>query len=371
MSYSRATSIALVILFMGTIMGVPLSQGVLETVRGQRPQAFDLVLHAPTKANLRLFERDLNNAAWAVQQSRPWMQTLQFAVLRDAGRDALAGRDDWFFYRPGVRYLVEPPVPATEGGDPLSAIVDFRDQLGARGIELVVMCAPGKQSVYPEKLTRRAEDRSEPVNPETLELLSQLRDANVHVVDLFELFRNNGRDDLYLVQDSHWTPDGMALAAKTVADYVLEQGWVTPGEVAYAEEPAPVERLGDLIRMMQAPPVERMFEPEHVDCRQVVRSDTGAKYEDDPGSPVLVLGDSFLRIYQRDEPGVAGFTAHLALNLGMPVSSVINDGGASTLVRQELSRNPDLLANKQVVIWEFVERDIRFGTEGWQDVRLP
>jgi len=30
-----------------------------------------------------------------------------------------------------------------------------------------------------------------------------------------------------------------------------------------------------------------------------------------------------------------------------------------------------LLCNKKVVVWEFVERDLRFGTEGWQVVPLP
>ncbi|HOH50587.1 MAG TPA: hypothetical protein PLI98_07620, partial [Candidatus Hydrogenedentes bacterium] len=94
-------------------------------------------------------------------------------------------------------------------------------------------------------------------------------------------------------------------------------------------------------------------------------------YADDPASEVLVLGDSFLRIYQRDDPGAAGFTAHLARALGRPLASVINDGGASTLVRQELSRKPELLRNTKVVVWEFTERDIRHGMEGWQDVPLP
>jgi hypothetical protein len=95
-----------------------------------------------------------------------------------------------------------------------------------------------------------------------------------------------------------------------------------------------------------------------------------AKYRDDPTSPVLVLGDSFLRIYQTDAPTSAGFIAHLARELRHPVASVVNDGGASTLVRQELARRPQLLAGKKVVIWEFVERDIRFGTEGWKRVPL-
>ena len=78
-----------------------------------------------------------------------------------------------------------------------------------------------------------------------------------------------------------------------------------------------------------------------------------------------------MRIYEQDEPQSAGFIAHLAYELGQPVASIVNDGGASTLVRQELHRRPRLFVNKKLVIWEFVERDIRFGTEGWQPVPLP
>jgi hypothetical protein len=40
-------------------------------------------------------------------------------------------------------------------------------------------------------------------------------------------------------------------------------------------------------------------------------------------------------------------------------------------VRQELYRRPALLQHKRVVVWEFVERDLRLGTEGWQQVPLP
>ena len=83
-----------------------------------------------------------------------------------------------------------------------------------------------------------------------------------------------------------------------------------------------------------------------------------------------MLGDSFLRIYEHDEPHSGGFVAHLAYHLGFGLTSIVNDGGASTLVRQQLARRPDLLEGKKVVIWEFVERDIRFGTEGWQVIPL-
>jgi hypothetical protein len=123
--------------------------------------------------------------------------------------------------------------------------------------------------------------------------------------------------------------------------------------------------------MLRAPPIERHVGPEQIRCTQVVRKDHGALYQDDPEAEVLVLGDSFLRIYEQDEPKAAGFIAHLARELKQPLTSIVNDGGASTLVRQELYQRPELLTNKKLVIWQFVERDIRFGTEGWQPIPLP
>jgi len=175
---------------------------------------------------------------------------------------------------------------------------------------------------------------------------------------------------LYLAQDSHWSPAGVALAARAVAQRLLERGWIQPGPVAFVEEPALVERLGDVLRMLQSAALERAVIPERVACARVVRADTRQPYQDLPDSEVLVLGDSFLRIYQQDEPGAAGFIAHLAKELGRSLTSLVSDGGASTLVRQELHRRPGLLQGKRVVVWEFVERDLRLGAEGWQPLPL-
>ena len=133
---------------------------------------------------------------------------------------------------------------------------------------------------------------------------------------------------------------------------------------AYALRSVTVRRHGDLVEMLQVPQIERVLEPESLACLQVVQSETGTPYRDRPESEVLILGDSFLRIYEQDEPGASGFIAQSARELGQPLTSIVNDGGASTLVRQELARRPTLLLNKRLVIWEFAERDIRYGTRG-------
>ena len=62
MQYSRRISLSLTAAFLLLVFGMPLSQAALELARGDRPHALELLLHVPTKANLRQFERELDNA---------------------------------------------------------------------------------------------------------------------------------------------------------------------------------------------------------------------------------------------------------------------------------------------------------------------
>ena len=118
-----------------------------------------------------------------------------------------------------------------------------------------------------------------------------------------------------------------------------------------------------------------------------------AHLKDTPWEPaVLLLGDSFSRIYQTAEPqslgraresaaepggskcllpGSAGFASLLAEALGAPVDYILADGGAATDVRRKLSVYGEILENKKVVLWEFTERDVGLGRRGWEDVALP
>lgn len=368
------------IVFLVVLAGVPLSQVAVEACRGEWPQALAVFRQRPTAANLRAYERTLEEASWTAAAFRPWVQDAQFTWLHDGGAKALVGREGWLFYKPGVQYLTERP--RTHEGirtarEALTAITAFRDQLAARGIPLIVMPVPNKESIYPDRLTQRAAQLRIAQCDETRGLLDGLKAAGVEVVDLFALFAEAkvsapaSSPPLYLAQDSHWSPAGLELAARALAQRILARGWARPGAVAYAGRPAPVERVGDLLLMLQVPQIERRAVPEHVPCVQVLRQDTGQLYRDDPHAEILVLGDSFLRIYETDEPQSAGLIAHLARELQQPLTSLVNDGGASTLVRQELHRRPSVLAHKKLVIWEFAERDIRLGTEGWQHVPLP
>jgi acetyltransferase AlgX (SGNH hydrolase-like protein) len=368
--------------FLAIVGTVPLADAAIEMFRdGRSPTIAGLFSHLPSQENLRSLESHLESSSWFPQTLRPWWQRLRFALLADLGEKAVVGRDGWLFYAPDVRYLVEPSPPANRDAkneEPLSAIIAFRDQLSRKGIHLLVLPVPVKPSIYPDKLTRRIASGGQAFSSHTLELISKLKAAGVEVSNLFETFRRlRERNSLpesepyYLVRDTHWSGKAVTIAAEEVAEQIRRLGWVDSGSTEYALKPVMVKRRSDVAQMVRAPGIEETYSPEDVLCYQVVQKNDGKPYQDDPHSPVLVLGDSFLRIYQKDAPTTAGFISHLAMKLRRPLASIVNDGGASTLVRQELARRPGLLQDKRLVIWEFVERDIRFGTEGWKEVALP
>jgi hypothetical protein len=395
---SRKVQVFLSGVFMAIIFAVPISQAGLDVYLGRLPQFADVFTQVPTRSNLRAFEKDLEGASVYAKAIRPWIQSVFFLALRDPGDKAVMGRDGWLFYRPDVQYLLETDVPQGDTGsgtlrrvlrvpppvepaptfeDPVSAIVNFREQLYRQGIHLLVLPMPGKPSVYPDKLTRRGLLQGRDFVSPTRRLISMLRTSGVETVDLFETFllgrqaRLDVAEPYYLAQDTHWSGAGVRIAAQVVAHRLLELGWVQTGSTDYEVKPVLLRRQGDIIRMVNVPSLEWTFPAEQLHCFQVFEGERGNLYKDEISSTVLLLGDSFFRIYETDEPGSAGFIAHLARELRAPLSSIVNDGGASTLVRQQLGRRPGLLRGKKVVIWEFVERDIRFGTDGWKYVPLP
>ncbi len=370
MTRTAAVHRFVVVAFVVMLGSAPLIQTFVEARRAEWPGALEIFSQRPTPENLRAYEHGLQSASVSVSALRPWVQAVQFFALRDGGEKALVGRDGWLFYQPGVAALTQRRQPrdstAREAAD---AVIDFRDALAARGIRLIVMPAPNKESVYPDQLSHFTTAPTRVIGAETREFFARCEAAGVEVVDLFTLTRTaraRSATPLYLTQDSHWSPAGMELAAAAVAERIG-----TRGREDFDRKTKPVQRSGDLVRMLRSPQIETRLAPESIACAQIFRHDTGVLSTADPASEVLVLGDSFLRIYEQDEPGSAGFIAHLAHALGRPVASLVNDGGASTLVRQELFRRPQFLTHTKIVLWEFVERDLRLGTDGWQRVPLP
>ncbi len=361
-------------LFLTLLVAVPIVQWCADRAEKREALTLRLAAEMPTAASLHALEQDVLDRSVTLEYFRPKSQWFRFRLFGDAGSKVLLGEHDWMFYRPGIEAAVlRGSRPDTAVAQALTAIVDFRDALAKRGIGLLVVPVPNKESVYPDQLTVTHTQQHHWHQLDSL--FEGMRSAGVNALDLRTTFaraRDAGVDTetpLYLTQDSHWSPSGLSLAAQTIASTIRPMLAVDKSS-QYSTRPVLLERHGDLIAMLQSPEISQDVAPESITAVQVLDS-AGQPVRSELDSQVLLLGDSFLRIFERDAPLSAGLASHLTLELGQSLTVLMADGGASTLVRQNLYRRPDMLRGKQLVIWEFVERDLRLGNEGWQKVPLP
>jgi len=352
---------------------------------------------------LRKYEKEMEESSIFANTFRPIMQFIRFAVLHDGGEKAVVGEDGWLFYKPGVDYLVRPymldqrsmtvdPNDKPLVDDPIQAILHFEKQLKDLGIQLLVVIVPGKPSIYPEMIYSDFDREKIPNISHSLRAIKELSGKGIDVVDLFHPFLREKQKDkelggsLYLKQDTHWKARGLRLTAKSVADRIKQYPWFhsASDSAEYIMETVYVERQGDVGFMTKLPDfkirgLQMHFPVEKTKCYQVysIKRDADGNeisrrlYKDNfRKAEILVLGDSFSRIYQADAPRSAGWISHLAFELSRPLASIVSDGGASTLVREKLARKSKVLKGKKLVVWEFVERDFRFGAKGWKDVSI-
>ena len=356
-----------------------------------------------TSRYLRAFENKVEDENALVLAFRPKYQLAVWNIFNDPGEKVVlgSGAGRWLFYRQDVEFLVQPSpldVRSAKLDNPIQAILKFREQLKAKGVELLVVITPGKPSIYPERLT----------GVDGLKLaghgkaiLDSLVTLGLNTVDLYTPLLAAKADDanlgaLYLDDDTHWTPRGAELAAGEIAKTVnamVDAGLINIGEPSmdYVVSDSLADRMGDIgemsglnkfnvfkVQQVTGHVVFQQEISEHMEApadslsdSTVVRDTTKTPFKDDfRKSKILILGDSFSRIYQTDAPVNAGWIAHFARNIGRPVSSIVSDGGASTLVREKLARKAGVLKGKKLLIWEFVERDLRFGAEGWKTIEF-
>lgn len=400
-SANRKLEWAFVLSLLAVAAGFPLFQAVHEAVaQKESPHVLELFRRSPTKENLHRWDDNAKDRSVFAKWLRPWALQKRYDLFKEVAPKSVQGVDGWLFYNQDVDYLLDPPYTderfykgtfdtlvagkRVNLRNPLVAMEDFRARLAARGIRLLLVPIPGKPSIYPEKLY--AGFRGEAVSP-TLGLIEDLKRRGFETADLFTPLKRakaEGRFQLYLKRDTHWTPQGLEIAADVLAARIKE---LVPGldpaaglgsaDSATARGPrfalkdTTVKRWGDIAEMTKVPDRKSIWEEETVEAHPVIDLAAEKPYKDDPASPILWLGDSFSRIYQTDAPGSAGVIAQVAYRLNVPLASIVNDGGASTVVRQQLARRSELLNGKKLVVWTFVERDLRFGSKGWALSDLP
>lgn len=324
---------------------------------------------------LRAYEDRMEKENSFVKMMRPFYQTFAWKVLKDPGEKAVYADSNFLYYRQDVDFLVKPaPWTLDSLDNPIEAVLDFKAELEKRGVELLVVVVPGKPSIYPEFLNPTMFSLYEKKFSLGRRFVDTLQTLGVQMVNLYPVLKKAKEKDregdfLYLYTDTHWTPRGARIAAEAVAKKVKKMPVAkTFPKLSLTDSLVTAVRTGDIATMAD---LENAYPNQTVEAHQVKNAKTGAPLRSDfRNSKILILGDSYSRIYETDAPMSAGWISQFANEMQTPVASIISDGGASTLVREKLARRSGVLKNKKILIWEFVERDLRFGAGGWKKVRF-
>lgn len=174
----------------------------------------------------------------------------------------------------------------------------------------------------------------------------------------------------------------MSGTARLVADRIAAAG-MGRGMLKTRIETIARESRGDLVGMLSA-----KMDGEQVTLQRVVNETDGTLTASDPASPVVVLGDSFVNIFEDPSLGFsdgekesigAGFSSHLAAALARPVHTIAINGGGASAVREAFAAFPgEVIGKKKIVVWLLSSRDLllaeiparRAGIE-WREVTFP
>jgi hypothetical protein len=244
------------------------------------------------------------------------------------------------------------------------AVVAASRWLRQRGIDLIFLPVPKMTELYAEHFV----DDCPPdgiIGPHVRRSICQLLDNDVEVVDGLPLYRPARDPDpeyLYNAADTHWGPRAMRIMAREVANRIQRYGFgaearsapsivqASPGSFDIQLVPSSVKE-GDLPRMdgwayLTAKQRERV---ELVQARTIehVTLPDGSEPRDDPKSPVLLIGNSF----------IPNFRELLIKELNL----LIRTRWAPAETTEEFIaflREPELLDGCRVLVWVLSEEHL-------------
>ncbi len=275
---------------------------------------------------------------------------MHYLLFREGQPGVIIGRDDWLFSN---EELLIPARFDLVMDDHLADIAAIRDRLQAQGKRLIMIPVPMKATLYRDKLDDR-------INPRLVQLErdfpAALAAKGIEHQPLFDVFQHGkAESQLFLSRDTHWTPEGARLAAKTVAEQFPELKSSTQYQAVIGN---PVRYEGDLTRFIRtsewfAAGIRAPEQLTHYEVAPVLEEISEKALFGPSQTPLLLIGSSYSNI------DAWNFTGFLQQAFSREVVSLsVSAKGPYYAMNQFLDSPPDWADDVDVVLWEFPVRTL-------------
>lgn len=280
--------------------------------------------------------RDLSVNIWGA---------VKYNIFEQASSGALIGENGWLFTDEELELKAEHRQNLMASVEEISAA---EKQLHKRGIQLITVILPDKVRIYADKLPYQ---RSALLRDRYADLQHALEARGVISIDVRRpLFTQRTTGDVFMRDDTHWSPLGASLVAKSIAAQVDKTLW-RQTRISTVQTDT-VDYDGDLLRYIPTGGFRAYIGPEQSRLKRYQTTvHSGAGLFGQAAIDVVLLGTSFSA---RPEWHFEGF---LKQALGADVLNLAQAGqGPFVPMRDFLSS--DMLAKypPKLVVWEIPER---------------
>lgn len=290
------------------------------------------------------------------EQAARFERAASWLLIADTGSRVRQGCPGWLFLASEFKLQAHASRNAQARVD---KVLELREQLQARGVELLVMVVPDKSRIAASQLC--ALSRSTQLAERQHDWLARLQAKGVAVLDLLPALQPLG-SDAFLRTDTHWNETGANAAAVALAARIEAMGIAaTPVQHVDSSVSEPEVRPGDLVHLAGLDWLPLSLQPPAEQVRQssfTVQVDaTAAVAEDDLFGDsqlpnVALIGTSFSRN--------SNFIGFLQRALNASVGNFALDGGEFSGAAKAYFKSPAFLQTPpKLIVWEIPERDLQ------------
>jgi alginate O-acetyltransferase complex protein AlgJ len=274
----------------------------------------------------------------------------RYLIFGEGRKGVVVGKDGWLFSSEEYRAASNEPKSIT---DAVSMVADVRDQLAARGTDLLVLPLPAKADIYREHTAYPSLSNEMEVRYDGFR--TALAAQDIKTVDArSSLLAAKSEGELFLKGDTHWSPKGASVVAGATAE--AAGSVVAPVPFTLSEgETLRVE--GDLTKFIVSPEYASYVSlaPERVTRLRASAEQpadlTGADLFGGPSIDIALVGTS----YSANENW--SFAASLMGAMGADIVNFAEEGHGPFLpMRQYLDSDVARDTPPKLVIWEIPVR---------------